>query len=116
MALIADPVIGGTYMTLLATFSNFGGTWPRFFVLEAVDYFTIAMCRQNLNDPFPCVTELEKSLCNERGGKCVVERDGYYIASAACIAIGTVFFMFILPQIKRLQSMPPKVWKLKMNN
>ncbi|CAG8442163.1 1317_t:CDS:10 [Diversispora eburnea] len=122
MALIADPVIGGTYMTLLATFSNFGGTWPRFFVLEAVDYFTIATCRHNQensseipNDPFSCVTELEKSLCNERGGTCVVERDGYYIASVACIVIGTIFFMFILPQIKKLQSMPPKVWKLRMD-
>lgn len=26
------------------TFSNFGGTWPKFFVLEAVDYFTKAYC------------------------------------------------------------------------
>lgn len=29
---------------LLNTFSNFGGTWPKFFVLEAVDSFTIASC------------------------------------------------------------------------
>ncbi|KAI5296161.1 plasma membrane H+-ATPase, partial [Ascosphaera pollenicola] len=29
-ARIADPVIGGTYMTLLATVSNLGGTFPRF--------------------------------------------------------------------------------------
>ncbi|KAF9580100.1 hypothetical protein BGW38_003385 [Lunasporangiospora selenospora] len=44
MSVIADPVIGGTYMTLLNTLSNFGGTWPRFFVLRAVDYFTISTC------------------------------------------------------------------------
>jgi len=49
MALIADPMIGGTYMTLLATFSNLGGTWPRFFVLEAVDYFTEAVCYNESN-------------------------------------------------------------------
>ncbi|RAL66783.1 hypothetical protein DID88_007566 [Monilinia fructigena] len=43
-ARIADPVIGGTYMTLLATVSNLGGTFPRFFVLKLVDYFTTATC------------------------------------------------------------------------
>jgi hypothetical protein len=41
---IADPIIGGTYLTLLNTISNLGGTWPRFFVLEGVDYFTKANC------------------------------------------------------------------------
>jgi hypothetical protein len=63
MTSIADPIIGGTYMTvslflflflsyhclfifhkLLNTFSNFGGTWPKFFVLGAVDYFTVNTC------------------------------------------------------------------------
>ncbi|KAI5309397.1 hypothetical protein KEM55_003329 [Ascosphaera atra] len=41
-ARIADPQIGGTYMTLLATVSNLGGTFPRFFVLKLVDLFTSA--------------------------------------------------------------------------
>ena len=41
---IADPVIGGTYLTLLNTVSNLGGTWPRFFVLAGVDFFTKATC------------------------------------------------------------------------
>lgn len=42
---IADPLIGGTYMTLLNTVSNLGGTWPRYFVLKAVDAFTLSECR-----------------------------------------------------------------------
>ncbi|KAI5478070.1 MFS transporter, acetyl-CoA transporter, partial [Pseudohyphozyma bogoriensis] len=42
---IADPLIGGTYMTLLNTVSNLGGTWPRFFVLKGVDGFTKATCQ-----------------------------------------------------------------------
>jgi MFS transporter, PAT family, solute carrier family 33 (acetyl-CoA transportor), member 1 len=68
---ISDPVIGGTYMTvsdgpillcsrhlarscsrigtdifqLLNTFSNLGGTWPRYFVLKGVDYFSVATCQ-----------------------------------------------------------------------
>ncbi|KAJ3526030.1 hypothetical protein NM688_g8313 [Phlebia brevispora] len=46
---IADPVVGGTYMTLLATFTNLGGTWPRYFVLKGVDLFSVATCQ--IKDP-----------------------------------------------------------------
>lgn len=31
---VSDPLIGGTYMTLLNTFTNLGGTWPKYFVLK----------------------------------------------------------------------------------
>ena len=34
---IADPAIGGTYMTLLNTISNFGGTYPQYFIFGAVE-------------------------------------------------------------------------------
>ena len=53
---IADPIIGGTYLTLLNTVSNLGGTWPRFFVLAGVDFFTKANCI------FPEELDLEGSL------------------------------------------------------
>jgi MFS transporter, PAT family, solute carrier family 33 (acetyl-CoA transportor), member 1 len=63
-ARISDPAIGGTYMTLLATYvfnillililklltyflirvSNLGGTFPKFFILKMVDMFTSATC------------------------------------------------------------------------
>ncbi|KAG9098318.1 hypothetical protein FRC06_006539, partial [Ceratobasidium sp. 370] len=42
---ISDPLIGGTYMTLLNTISNLGGTWPRIFVLKGVDFFSVATCK-----------------------------------------------------------------------
>ncbi|GMM37809.1 hypothetical protein DASC09_051340 [Saccharomycopsis crataegensis] len=41
---IADPTIGGTYMTTLNTLSNFGGTWPKFFLLKFIDRMTFAIC------------------------------------------------------------------------
>jgi hypothetical protein len=31
-------------MTLLNTFTNLGGTWPKFFVLKGIDLFTVASC------------------------------------------------------------------------
>ena len=43
-AKISDPVIGGTYMTLLNTVSNLGGVWPSSLVLWAVDGLTWKTC------------------------------------------------------------------------
>ena len=43
-AAISDPKIGGTYLTLLNTISNFGGAWPKYFVLKLVDVATASSC------------------------------------------------------------------------
>ncbi|KAG8951801.1 hypothetical protein FRC03_012348 [Tulasnella sp. 419] len=117
---ISDPFIGGTYMTLLNTISNLGGTWPRFFVLRAVDYFTIATCdigsssKENpLSSITECVSDAGKTACKEAGGTCVIERDGYYITSAACVTIGIILLTtFIWPSAKRLQSLPASKWRI----
>ncbi|CAJ0745114.1 14330_t:CDS:10, partial [Entrophospora sp. SA101] len=95
MSSIADPVIGGTYMTV--------STWPRFFVLEAVDYFTDASCIIRTS-----TEEEEKSLCKEKGGVCTVHQDGYYIVSIICVLLGILSLTtFIIPTIKNLQSRKP---------
>ena len=89
-AKIADPHIGGTYMTLLATVSNLGGTFPRFFILKFVDLFTQATCYPAdppikdtsslkgalITSSFSCVGEAEKHRCIDGGGSCVIGRDG----------------------------------------
>jgi Acetyl-coenzyme A transporter 1 len=41
---IADKSIGGTYLTLLNTIANFGGTWPSSPILFLVDKFTRIDC------------------------------------------------------------------------
>ncbi|KAL8951456.1 MAG: hypothetical protein Q9222_002557, partial [Ikaeria aurantiellina] len=103
-AKISDPTIGGTYMTLLSTVSNLGGTFPRFFILKLVDYFTLATCHppsssspsKDLSDlkgelitsPFSCALEAQKHVCLDGGGNCVVERDGYYITNVICVVVG----------------------------
>eukprot|EP00042_Codosiga_hollandica_P042492 m.390778 g.390778 ORF g.390778 m.390778 type:complete len:428 (+) comp56342_c0_seq51:109-1392(+) len=43
---ISDPAIGGMYITFLNTVSNIGGTWPKWFVLSAMDMATVANCRR----------------------------------------------------------------------
>ncbi|KAI1319286.1 hypothetical protein EDD11_004423 [Mortierella claussenii] len=115
MTVIADPVIGGTYMTLLNTLSNFGGTWPRFFVLKAVDHFTVSTCSvlNKDNEAFSCTSELGKGQCQKLGGKCMIEQDGYYYVSTVCVMIGaTLLVVYIAPTIRYLESLNPKMWKL----
>ncbi|KAG0168541.1 hypothetical protein DFQ30_004613 [Apophysomyces sp. BC1015] len=115
MTSIADPIIGGTYMTLLNTFSNFGGTWPKFFVLEAVDYFTISSCSvadQNGQD-FSCVSEEGKAQCKELEGVCVMQQDGYYFAGTVCVVLGVVMMLvYVKPVVKNLEKISKSKWRL----
>ncbi|KAG0040436.1 hypothetical protein BGZ83_002532 [Gryganskiella cystojenkinii] len=115
MTVIADPLIGGTYMTLLNTLSNFGGTWPRFFVLEAVDYFTISTCSvvDSKGQDFSCASESGKTMCEDLRGECLLQQDGYYYVSSVCVLVGGLLLvLYIAPTIRYLESLSPKKWKL----
>ncbi|KAF2196159.1 acetyl coenzyme a transporter [Delitschia confertaspora ATCC 74209] len=124
-AKISDPVIGGTYMTLLATVSNLGGTFPRFFVLKFVDMFTVATCEPPttpkmdglkgdlVTQAFSCALEADKHRCRDGGGYCNVTTDGYYVMNIICIIIGIVtFWGFIKPAALKLQSLPLRAWRI----
>ncbi|CAG8959625.1 hypothetical protein HYFRA_00001528 [Hymenoscyphus fraxineus] len=126
-ARIADPVIGGTYMTLLATVSNLGGTFPRFFVLKLVDFFTVASCVPPASDfklpsslkgplvtsAFDCSMSAEKDRCIQGGGLCNVTSDGYYVMNVVCVVIGLVtFYGFIKPAALKLQALPLRAWRI----
>lgn len=124
---VADPLIGGTYMTLLNTVSNLGGTWPRPLVLKSVDALTQSHCSLSLLDKasglFPddgskaseCVSDHGKAACKAMGGVCVIDRDGYYWTSTICIAIGVVvLFGYILPKATQLQKLPSSAWRVSL--
>lgn len=114
-AKIADPEIGGTYMTLLATVSNLGGTFPRIFVLKMVDVLTIATCeapKAAAFEAFSCALEQEKHRCLDMGGACNVGRDGYYYTNIICVLIGVVtFWGYIKPAAQKLSDLPLKAWR-----
>ncbi|GAA5972791.1 hypothetical protein JCM11641_003943 [Rhodosporidiobolus odoratus] len=118
---IADPLIGGTYMTLLNTVSNLGGTWPKFFVLKGIDHFSEAVCRVKENDGLDilvesreCVSDHGKAACAELGGECLTTRDGYYWVSTLCIIAGAlVLFGFVQPVARKLQALPAAAWRVK---
>ena len=127
---VADPIMGGTYMTLLNTISNLGGTWPRYFVLKMVDFFTVSMCRPPLDVDFSkiekmlhmanaslslgeCKSEAGLEHCSKMGGTCATIRDGYFATSTICIGLGVVTFVFfIVPICRRLQRIAPSEWHI----
>ncbi len=118
---IADPAIGGTYMTTLNTIMNLGGQWPRIIVFHLVDYFTVATCSppstspaSNIFETFSCATHAGKEQCNTLNGTCTTYRDGYYVTSIICITIGlTLFFTYIKRKILELQRIPTAQWRVK---
>ncbi|KAH9974660.1 acetyl-coenzyme A transporter 1 [Lactifluus volemus] len=118
-ARVSDPVIGGTYITLLNTFINLGHTWPKFFVLRAIDLFTIATCEVDdasnslAAKGVECVSEQGKTQCSAAGGTCAMERDGYYITTAICISVGLVVLVaYIVPTARKLQVLPLTKWRI----
>ena len=128
-ARIADPTIGGTYMTLLATVSNLGGTFPRYFVLKFVDMFTSATCIPPttaelakltlaagitpVTTAFSCALEADKHKCINGGGVCHMSRDGYYITNALFVIVGAItFWMYIEKKALALQALPLRAWRV----
>jgi len=128
-ARIADPAIGGTYMTLLATVSNLGGTFPKFFILKFVDLFTKATCLPPtdpdaftkahpditpITSSFSCALEADKNVCLKGGGTCLMQRDGYYITNAIFVIIGAVlFWTYIERKALALQALPLRAWRVQ---
>lgn len=44
-------------------------------------------------------------MCSDIGGTCITERDGYFITTGLCLALGvTVLVIFIIPTARRLQG------------
>lgn len=105
---VADPIVGGTYMTLLNTLSNFGGTWPRLLIMSLVNYLTVYKCENIVNGKK--ITSISKNICTT--GESIILRDGYYMTNLFCIIIGiSLYFTFFKKKISYLQNVPIKSWR-----
>lgn len=129
---IADPLIGGTYMTTLNTLSNLGGQWPKIIVLYLIDNFSSSICvEKSTLDPnssplksstspfineifYKCYDNDMKNLCIENGGSCIPIKDGYYITNLLCIVVGlALYFGWIKKTAKSLEALPIGAWRVK---
>ncbi|XP_066478430.1 acetyl-coenzyme A transporter 1 [Tiliqua scincoides] len=110
-AKVSDPLIGGTYMTLLNTVSNLGGNWPATVALWLVDPLTRKECIGAQGQS--CGTVAAAELCTKEGGSCVITLDGYYVESIICVALGLAWWLFLGPKFKRLQDERSSSWKCR---
>lgn len=110
---IADPAIGGTYMTTLNTLSNYGGTWPRLIIFYLIDKLTYAKCEMVTSSAEYVITsEEQKRTCLSSGGKVHVLRDGYFYTSTICLVLGVIIWFWVKRKAGYLQTLPPSAWRV----
>uniref|UniRef100_A0A3P9IH90 Acetyl-coenzyme A transporter 1 n=1 Tax=Oryzias latipes TaxID=8090 RepID=A0A3P9IH90_ORYLA len=112
-AKVSDPLIGGTYMTLLNTVTNLGGNWPSTMALWLVDPLTSKECRGAAAQS--CGSAAEAELCVKEGGACVTTLDGYYVESLVCVVIGLTWWLWLGKKMKQLQERSPAAWRCRVN-
>ncbi|MBN3302847.1 acetyl-coenzyme A transporter 1 [Amia ocellicauda] len=110
-AKVSDPIIGGTYMTLLNTVTNLGGNWPSTLALWLVDPLTVKECQGPSGQS--CGSAEEAGLCAKLGGSCVTTLDGYYVESVICVVIGFGWWFWFGNKIKKIQDEKPSAWQCK---
>ncbi|KAG7664154.1 uncharacterized protein J8A68_002337 [[Candida] subhashii] len=114
---IADPSIGGTYMTTLNTLSNYGGTWPRIFIFYLIDQITQWECVTPNGARFPVGnSDAERQRCwnyDNGGGVLSIVRDGYFYTNALCIVMGILILIWVKKKAFYLQSLPNSAWRVK---
>lgn len=114
---IADPAIGGTYMTTLNTLSNYGGTWPRLIIFFLIDKLTVLECEFPTSSApsFAITSEELKKKCNSLSGIVHTSRDGYYYTNFLCISLGVVILLWVKRKTAYLQSLPSSAWRVSKN-
>lgn len=108
-ARISDPSVGGTYMTMLNTFTNLGGNWPSWIALRFVQELTWKSCN-GADSELLCNTKIQEKQCEAGGGTCSTDIDGYYVESVVFMVIGFLWMQWGVPTIKRLQALPIQSW------
>eukprot|EP00112_Aurelia_sp_Birch-Aquarium-sp1_P007554 Seg1823.8 transcript_id=Seg1823.8/GoldUCD/mRNA.D3Y31 product="Acetyl-coenzyme A transporter 1" protein_id=Seg1823.8/GoldUCD/D3Y31 len=113
-AKISDPVIGGTYMTLLNTVSNLGGVWPSSLSLWAVDSLTWKKCMGVPGD-LACNSAEGLKICTDARGTCEIAVDGYYIEIVVGVALGIIWLLWKRRTLTQLQNLDESAWKVSGN-
>jgi len=131
-ARVSDPVVGGTYMTLLNTLANLGGMWPNSFSLWFVDQVTYKTCQPlngtDLTHPLEflhnhtiisprweennCYGTKLVEKCKADGGECITLSNGFYAMSIAWVCIGAVWLIWGWRTVKNLQLEERDTWRV----
>eukprot|EP01127_Copromyxa_protea_P012111 TRINITY_DN3119_c0_g1_i7.p1 TRINITY_DN3119_c0_g1~~TRINITY_DN3119_c0_g1_i7.p1 ORF type:complete len:401 (+),score=42.42 TRINITY_DN3119_c0_g1_i7:100-1302(+) len=108
---ISDSSIGGTYLTLVNTVTNLGGTWPQTIIPAAVDWLSLSYCR-NQNTGINLGENCARSTrdCSSQDGVCVITFDGFYIVCLVSIVIGVFSTVFMKKTLIPLQNTHSSHW------
>lgn len=119
-AKVSDPLIGGTYMTLLNTITNLGHVWIKTFFLWLMDILTWKSCSPTDNfdasnstlsiENNECNNIITKASCVDNKGVCVTAIDGFFVEVGFGVAFAAVWYYFGCKMIRKLQNMPIKSW------
>ncbi|KAL7464023.1 hypothetical protein ACHAXS_004365 [Conticribra weissflogii] len=90
-----DPAIGGSYMTLLNTFANLGGTWPSSVVMYLVGQLTV---------PPKCED-------GELGEVCTGGRDAYFPLQLGLSILGCLWVVVMKNRVQYISDLPDDAWR-----
>mmetsp|Transcript_17563 Transcript_17563/g.36735 ORF Transcript_17563/g.36735 Transcript_17563/m.36735 type:complete len:367 (+) Transcript_17563:2-1102(+) len=96
-----DPAIGGSYMTLLNTFANLGGTWPSSAVMYLVGQLTVPpKCDAILGEDGETVREV-----------CIGGRDAYFPLQLGLSILGCLWVMVMKKRVQYIADLPDDAWR-----
>lgn len=127
---IADPSIGGTYMTLLNTVANLGSKWPNFLSLYLLPSSSTSYCHyddtvieyqirnalEKVNSWLPFFGGCQKSLCHNLDGKCEILYDGYTIQQHCAAIFGVIWLILFVRILKALENAHQGEWMIHKVN
>jgi PAT family acetyl-CoA transporter-like MFS transporter 1 len=92
-----DPAIGGSYMTLLNTAANLGGTWPASTVMWLVSRFT--------SDP---ICKINVATGEEQ---CTGGRDPYFALQLLFSILGCIWIFIMGRTVQTVAELPDEAWR-----
>jgi len=128
-ASVADPIMGGAYLTLLNTVANVGYTVPRSAVLLLMDLATVPLCSAGTSSGWRAlrdvivdrvVTALGANawLADRRALACRVGEgggvlvDGFFIVSGMFLAAGSVVAPWMIREFWAIGGLPANAWRV----
>jgi MFS transporter, PAT family, solute carrier family 33 (acetyl-CoA transportor), member 1 len=92
-----DPAIGGSYMTLLNTAANLGGTWPASFVMWLMGILS--------TDPI-CSTDIATGM-----ETCSAGQDPFFHLQLLFSFLGILWVIFLGKRVRLVENLPDEAWR-----
>ena len=92
-----DPAIGGSYMTLLNTAANLGGTWPASFVMWVMGTLS--------KDPV-CTTDLDTGI-----ETCQTGYDPFIHLQIVFSILGMLWIVLLRKRVRVIENLPDDAWR-----